>query len=407
MAHGHNIELTEQRYTFNPRWRMISIALMAIGLVGLVYGFIAFGGEHSHRLWANLLVNATFFLGIGMGCAFFVSAHYLAWGGWSIVIKRVPEAIMGYIPFGGAILLLVLVLGQHDLYHWSHEGIMDPKSEHYDPIIAGKQPYLNNVFYFLRFFAFVGSLAFVAFLLRRTSLQEDAGQPGSISYHRRNLVLASIFIPIFAVYILVTAWDWLMSIDTHWFSTMYGWYVFASFWVTSIAVITLVIISLKKMGYLPNVNENHLHDLGKYMFAFSIFWTYVTFDQYMLIWYANLPEETVYFQQRYAHYEWLFYSLFVLNFVLPFLILMSRDAKRNMTSLTVAACIIIVGHFLDFFTMVMPGVVKADWHFGILEMTLPCLFAGLMIFITHMRLANAPLVAKNHPYLQESLQHEI
>lgn len=406
MAHGHNIELTEQRYTFNPRWRMVSIALMAIGLVGLVYGVVT-GGDHANRLWANLLVNATFFLGISMAAAFFVSAHYLAWGGWSVVIKRVPEAIMGYIPFGGAILLLVLVLGQHDLFHWSHEGIMDPKSEHYDPIIAGKEPYLNNVFYFLRFFAFVGSLALVAFLLRRTSLREDSGTPGDITYHRRNLVLASVFIPIFAVYILVSAWDWLMSIDTHWFSTMYGWYVFASFWVTSIAVITLTIIALKKMGYLPNVNENHLHDLGKYMFAFSIFWTYVTFDQYMLIWYANIPEETIYFQQRYENYEWLFYSTFILNFVLPFLILMSRDAKRNMTSLSIAACIIIVGHFLDFFLMVMPGVVKANWHFGLLEITIPCFFAGLMIFITHMRLANAPLVAKNHPYLQESLQHEI
>jgi EamA domain-containing membrane protein RarD len=112
MAHGHNIELTEQRYTFNPRLRMVSIALMAIGLVGLAYGVITFHGEHSHRLWANLLVNATFFLGLGMASAFFVSAHYLAWGGWSVVIKRVPEAIMGYIPVGAAILLAVLVFGE-------------------------------------------------------------------------------------------------------------------------------------------------------------------------------------------------------------------------------------------------------------------------------------------------------
>jgi hypothetical protein len=275
-----------------------------------------------------------FFLGIGMASAFFVAAHYLAWGGWSVVVKRVPEAIMGYLPVGALILLAVLVFGQHDLYHWAHHGIMDPKSPEYDPIIAGKQPYLNNLFYFARFFAFVGALTLLAFMLRRTSLQEDAAQPGVISFHRRNLKFASIFVPIFAVYILVSAWDWLMSIDTHWFSTMYGWYVFASFWVTGIAVITLVVISLKKMGYLPNLNDNHLHDLGKYMFAFSIFWTYVTYCQYMLIWYANIPEETIYYQQRYAHFEWNFYAIFLLNFVAPFLILMSRDAKRNMTSLS-------------------------------------------------------------------------
>ncbi|HZF99629.1 MAG TPA: quinol:cytochrome C oxidoreductase [Chitinophagales bacterium] len=408
MAHDLHNEIVEQQYTFNPRWRLVSFALMAIGLVGLAYGFITFGGtEHSHRLWANLLLNTVFFLGIGMAAAFFVAAHYLAWGGWSVVIKRVPEAIMGYIPVGAVLLLLVLIFGQHDLYHWSHHGIMDPNDEHYDPIIAGKQPYLNNVFFFARFAVFLGALGFVAFLLRRNSLAEDTGTPGDIRYHRRHLVLASIFIPIFAVYILVSAWDWLMSIDTHWFSTMYGWYAFASFWVTGIAVITLTVIAMKRMGYLPNVNENHLHDLGKYMFAFSIFWTYLTYCQYMLIWYANIPEETIYYQQRYAHYEWHFYGIFILNFVLPFLILMSRDAKRNMTSLTVAGVIIILGHFLDFYTMIMPGVVKDHAGWGPLEIMLPFLFAGIMIFITHLRLANAPLIAKNHPYLQESLHHEI
>jgi hypothetical protein len=270
MAH-EQIEITEQRYTFNPRWRMISFVLMLIGLVGLVYGFVMYGGHDANRLYANLLLNSVFFLGIAMASAFFVSAHYLAWAGWQVVLKRVPEAIMGYLPIGAVILLLVLIFGNHDLYHWTHEGIMDPESDHYDPILAGKEAYLNLPFYFVRFFAFLGSLIFVAFLLRRTSLQEDLGKPGDTSYHKRNLVLASIFIPIFAVYILVSAWDWLMSIDPHWFSTMYGWYVFASFWVTGIAVITLFVISLKKMGYLPNVNENHLHDLGKYMFARSQF----------------------------------------------------------------------------------------------------------------------------------------
>jgi hypothetical protein len=300
-----------------------------------------------------------------------------------------------------------LIFGQQDLYHWAHHGITDPTSEHYDPIIAGKAPYLNNPFFFIRFFVFLGSLIYVTYLVRKTSLREDTLQRGDISAHKRLLVLASIFIPIFAVYILVSAWDWLMSIDTHWFSTMYGWYVFASFWVTGIAVIALMVLALKRMGYLPNVNHSHLQDLGKYMFAFSIFWTYLTYDQYMLIWYANIPEETVYFMQRYENYSFLFYSVFILNFVAPFLVLMSRDAKRHTTYLAVAAIIVIVGHFIDFFLMVMPGVVKAHWGFGPLEILLPCLFIGLIIFVTHTRLANAPLTARNSPFIQESLQHEI
>lgn len=414
MAHHQHTYTPDQPYTFSTRLRTISFVLMAVGLIGLIYGVLVYGGEQSSRLWANLLINSTFFLGIAMASAFFISAHYLAWGGWQVVIKRIPEAIMGYLPFGAIILLLVLIFGQHDLFHWSHHDVMDPASENFDPIIAGKQPYLNTFFFLVRFFIFLGALIFLAYQLRKTSLAEDLSEPGDLALHKRSLVLASIFVPFFAVYILVSAWDWLMSIDTHWFSTMYGWYVFASFWVTGIAVITLTIISLKKQGYLPNVNENHLHDLGKYMFAFSIFWTYVTYDQYMLIWYANIPEETIYFQQRYEQYEYIFYSLFILNFVAPFLILMSRDAKRSMTYLRVAAWIIIVGHFLDFYLMVMPGTVGHKLHphalgdyFGPLELLLPCLFAGILLFVTHTRLSKAPLTPKNHPYLQESLQHEL
>lgn len=406
MAHGTQY-IEDRPYVFDPRWRIASIVLMVIGLLGLVYGLVVYTGEQSHRFWANMLVDSTFFLGIAMASAFFISSHYLAWGGWFIAFKRVPEAIMGYLPFGAVILLIVLIFGQHDLYHWAQPGISDPHSNNYDPVIAGKSPYLNNPFFFIRFFVFLGGLVFVAFQIRKTSLREDTLAAGDTSAHKRLLVLASIFLPIFAVYILVTAWDWLMSIDTYWFSTMYGWYVFASFWVTGISVITLVILSLKRMGYLPNVNANHLQDLGKYMFAFSIFWTYVTFDQYMLIWYANLPEETVYFMHRYENYSFLFYSVFILNFVAPFLVLMSRDAKRHATYLTVAAVIIIVGHFIDFFLMVMPGVVKADWGFGPMELLLPCLFIGMILFITHTRLANAPLTPKNSPLIQESLQHEI
>jgi hypothetical protein len=188
---------------------------------------------------------------------------------------------------------------------------------------------------------------------------------------------------------------------------MYGWYVFASFWVTGIAVITLTTIHIKSKGYLKEVNVNHLHDLGKYMFAFSIFWTYVTYCQFMLIWYANIPEETIYFKHRFEHYKALFYLVFILNFVLPFLILMSRDAKRNVVSLTIAACIIIIGHFLDFYLMIMPGVLGDHAGFGILEIFLPCLFIGVLILVTHTRLSNAALINHNHPYLEESLHHEI
>jgi hypothetical protein len=399
---------TEQQYTFSPRLKMISFILMGIGILGLAYGFLTYTGHEVNRVWANLLLNSVFFFGISMASAFFISAHYLAWGGWSVVIKRVPEAIMGYLPYGAIVLLLVLILGQHDLYHWAHEGVMDPNSPEYDPIIAGKGGYLNNMFYFGRFALFVGVLIFVSILLRRTSLAEDNGQVGDISYHKRSLVLASVFIPFFAVYISVSGWDWLMSIDTHWFSTMYSWYAFASYWVSGITIICFTVLYLKSKGYLKEVNDSHIHDLGKYMFAFSVFWTYLTYCQFMLIWYANIPEETIYFQNRYGAFKPLFYGIFILNFVLPFLILMSRDAKRNPKFLVVAGSIILIGHFIDYYLMIMPATVgEKHSGFGILEICLPCLFIGAMILITHLRLEKAALVPKNHPFLQESLHHEI
>lgn len=397
-----------KKYVFTPQLKMIAYVLIALGVVGLGYGIFAYHGEHPHRLWANLLLNGVFFLGISMAAAFFISAHYLAWGGWFVVVKRIPEAIMGYLPIGAAILFAVLIFGQHDLYHWAHHGVVEEGAADYDPILAGKHGYLNNIFYYSRFILFVGALVFLAYLIRRNSIDSDNGNiADSVKFHKKNLVLVSIFIPIFAVYISVSAWDWLMSIDPHWYSTMYGWYVFASFWVTGIAVITLTTLHVKSKGYLKEVNVNHLHDLGKYMFAFSIFWTYVTYCQFMLIWYANIPEETIYFKHRFEHYKTLFFLVFILNFVFPFLILMSRDAKRNVVSLTAAACIIILGHFLDFYLMIMPGVLGDHAGFGILEICLPCLFIGILILVTHTRLGNAELINHNHPHLEESLHHEI
>lgn len=391
-----------ETFNFTSRLKTISIVLMLIGAAALAGGFVVYSGDEINRVWANLLLDSVFFMGIGMGAAFFIAAVYLAWGGFSVVFKRVPEAISQWMPIAAVILLLVLIAGHGNLYEWTHMEEVEK-----DPVLKGKSPYLNLPFFFIRFAFFVGALVTCTILLRKTSLKEDTMTSGDTSMYKRSLVIASVFIPFFAVYILVTAWDWLMSLDPHWYSTMYGWYSFASFWVTSIAVITLFTIYLKKQGYLKEVNVNHLHNLGIMMFAFSIFWTYVTFCQFMLIWYANIPEETIYFQHRYGHYKPLFYGIFVLNFVLPFLLLMSRDAKRNMNRLVLVACIIIIGHFTDFYLMIMPATVGDNNGFGFLEIGLPCLYIGLLLYVVFSSLAKAPLVPKNHPFLQESIHNSL
>jgi hypothetical protein len=243
--------------------------------------------------------------------------------------------------------------------------------------------------------------------IRKNMLAEDLDN--STSYWFKNRVTATWFLIFFAVSSSIAAWDWVMSIDTHWFSTMFGWYVFASWWVTALAMITLIVSSLKSAGYLKVVDSNHLHDLGKFVFAFSIFWTYIWFGQFLLIYYANIPEETVYFIERMttSPYSWIFYANLILNFVLPFLLLMTRDAKRQISTLQLVCPIIIIGHWLDFFNMVTPGVMQEQGGVGLLEIGTGLIFMALYLLVVLGNLAKVPLVGKNHPMLQESLHHHI
>jgi Ni/Fe-hydrogenase subunit HybB-like protein len=197
-----------------------------------------------------------------------------------------------------------------------------------------------------------------------------------------------------------------MSIDAHWYSTMYSWYTFASTFVAGIALITLLVIFLKNNGYLEYTGIEHLHDLGKFMFAFSIFWTYLWFSQFMLIWYANIPEETIYFVGRsQGIYKGIFWLMFIINFVAPILILMSRDSKRNYATISFMAVLILFGHWLDFYQMVFPGVSPDHVPSIIYDMGVGIGFVGVIMFVTARALAKAPLLAKNHPFVKESLIH--
>ncbi|MDH5400759.1 MAG: quinol:cytochrome C oxidoreductase, partial [Cyclobacteriaceae bacterium] len=203
--------------------------------------------------------------------------------------------------------------------------------------------------------------------------------------------------------------DWVMSIDPHWFSTMFGWYVFASWWVTGLAFITLSTAILKKNGYLKMINANHLHDLGKFVFAFSIFWTYIWFSQFLLIYYVNIPEETVYFIQRLttSPYSWIFFVNLIFNFLLPFLLFMTRDSKRQISLLMLVCPIVLVGHWFDFYLMINPGVMKEQGGVGFMEIGMTLLFGAAFIYVMLSNLSKVPLVAKNHPFMEESLHHHI
>jgi hypothetical protein len=361
------------------------------------------------RVYAVLWHNSVFFTGLAVMGLFFVCVQYLAWAGWSSIIKRIPESFGAFIPYGGAALLIVFLLGQHDIFHWTHSELYDINSPEYDKIIAGKAGYLNLPFFLARMVLFIGLWYFCWTRIRKFSLTEDI--EGTDKWYNKSGYIAAIFVIIFAVSSSMVAWDWIMSIDTHWFSTMFGWYVFASWWVTALATITFICIILKENGYLKAMNDNHFHDLGKFVFAFSIFWTYVYFSQFMLIFYANLPEETVYFIERMrgfdGKYTWMFFFNLIINFAFPFLVLMTRDSKRKFGMLKVAVIAVILGHWFDFYQMIMPGVTKGTSGFGFIELGALLVFGSVFILVITNALTKAKLIPAKHPMLEEALHHNI
>lgn len=403
----------------------IIVAGFALLVIGLLVSIMGWGEHHaavghattSHvthedspiwlkRLLISLWHSNVYFIGVSVVGTVFMAIQYVAYAGWSVVIKRINEALSAWLLPGGIIMVVVFLLGRHDIFHWTHAGIMNPKSPNYDAIIAGKGGFLSVPFYLIRMVSYLFIWWAFSQRLRQLSLQEDLN--GGTSYFHTSITTAALFLVLFAVTSSMSAWDWVMSVDVHWFSTMFGWYVFASWWVSGIAATTLIAIFLKQAGYLSMLNSNHFHDLGKFIFGFSIFWTYIWFSQFMLIWYANLPEESVYFNQRLGgfdgRYTWMFYGNLFINFVFPFLALMTRDAKRQMIMLKIVCIAILVGHWSDFYLMFMPGTMKGENGF-LIEIGVAMIFLGAFLILVTRRLAAASLVPVNHPFVEESVHH--
>ncbi|HSR37299.1 MAG TPA: hypothetical protein VLL95_00160 [Phnomibacter sp.] len=389
------------------KWGM---GLTAVGALALVGGlaFLAFSkDEHDvTRFWAVLLQNSVYWLLVVNAAMFFICATTLAWAGWVQSFRRVAEAISTLvIPFGiiAFIVLMGLVYGhQHHIYHW-----LTPEG---DKILEGKSGFLNPTFFTIWSVITIGGWILLGRNMRRLSRQVDEtplSTEEAKSWIHKNTVHASFYIVLFALTVTSSIpWLWLMSIDAHWYSTMYSWYTFASSFVAGMSLIALFVIYVKNQGLLPYTTEEHLHDLAKFMFAFSVFWTYLWFSQYMLIWYANIPEETEYFKVRvWGEYRGLFFLNLVLNFVSPLLILMKAGAKRNYTIVSFMAILIIFGHWIDFYLMVMPKPLGSHASISWFELGIALGFVGMIIWLTGKALEKAPLVPMHHPFLKESVIH--
>jgi hypothetical protein len=404
--------MIKQQFEMPAGYKKWTNALLGIGALVLVLGFIFLGmskDEHAQtRFWAVLLQNSTFFLLVVNASMFFVCVTTLAMGGWQMAFRRVPEAISTLVPVFSIIALLVflgIIFGhQHHIYHW-----LDKEHVEHDPILKGKSGFLNPTFFLLWTILTLAVWSWVGHKMRQLSKRAD--QPFNAEevkgYMWSNSVWASVFTVFFGLTVASTIpWFWLMSIDAHWFSTMYSWYTFASTFVSGMSLIAIYVVYLKNNDYLEYVNEEHLHDLGKFMFAFSVFWTYLWYSQFMLIWYANIPEETVYFKARMqGPYRVIFFLNLIMNFVLPFLLLIRRGSKRNYTTMAVLAVLIIIGHWVDFYQMVMPGSLGEHYTLGWFEFGILAFYAGLIMFFVGRSLEKAPLLSKHHPMLKESILH--
>ena len=352
----------------------------------------------ANKPWAAFYVAAFFFFMISLGVLAFYAIQRASQAGWSPVLYRVMEGITAYLLPGGIIVLIILVLSSMHLNHlfiW-----MDPKVVAHDKLIAGKTAYLNTPFFLARAIFFLAGWTLYRFFSRKFSLAQD--EASDISNHKKNFRISAAFLVFYIVTESIMSWDWIMSIDPHWFSTLFGWYLFASMFVTGITTIALITIYLKSNGYLEFVNDSHIHDLGKFMFGVSIFWTYLWFSQFMLIWYSNIPEEVTYFITRIEDYNLPFFSMVIMNFVLPLLILMNSDYKRVNYFIIIAGIIIILGHYMDVFNMIMPSAVGDQWYIGASEIGGFMFFLGLFIFIVFKELTKAPLLAKGDPFIGES-----
>jgi hypothetical protein len=356
-----------------------------------------------NKPWAALYVAALFFMLISLGVLTFYAIQHAAQAGWSPVLFRVMEAITSYLVPGAIIVYVLLVLSSisvdgHQLNHlfvW-----MDPEVVKHDTLIQGKTGFLNVPFFLIRAAIFMGGWIAYRHFTRKNALALD--KTHDATYYKKNFKLSAGYLAFFLVSESIMSWDWIMSVDPHWYSTLFGWYVFASFFVSGITTIALVTLYLKSRGYLEYVNNSHFHDLAKFMFGISVFWTYLWFSQFMLMWYSNIPEEVTYFKFRIEHYNLPFFGMVVMNFVFPILILINSDFKRIPWIISMAGLVILSGHYLDFHNMIFPATVGDQWFIGVSEISSIFFFAGLFIFVVFTTLAKQPLLPEGNPLIEES-----
>lgn len=367
--------------------------LVAIGAVTLMVGvYMA-----PQRTWMNLLLISYYLLGLALAGTVWVALQYVSGARWSTALRRVPEAMGGLLPFAAVGILAILIL-RPSLYPWTITGIEGEA-------VGFKRMWLTLPFFRVRAVVYVlGWMAFTAAILRASRAQDS---DGDLKHTRTNTRVAAVFLVFFAITFCLASFDWIMSLEPSWYSTLFGFYNFAGLFVSGLAVLAIVLVWLRQHSPLRSViTPQHLHDVGKLLFAFSTFWAYLWFSQYMLIWYANLPDETVYYIRR-QHGFWqpLFVLNFALNWVVPFFALLPRMNKQRAGVLVRVSIVLLLGRWLDLYLMIAPPFGGARPQIGIWEIGLMAGLVGVTVLGIFGALRRAPLVPVRDPYLVDSLHY--
>lgn len=392
-------DLVYQKKNLPESLKRLGSILVVVGLVLGVAGFIF----DAQRALFDYLLAYVFIMSIAVGSLFLIALEYLAGAEWSTPIRRIPEFLSSLIPIL-FILVIPLLLNLRSIFEWSH-----PDVTSHDKILSGKSPYLNTTFFIIRTLFTVGIWSLFYFLFIGNSRKQDTSKDQSLT--KKNNKLSAAFMPIFAITITVSAIDWMMSLEPHWFSTIFGIYFFAGSFVAALAAITLATVLLKEKGYLhPRMTNEHLFSLGALQFTFINFWAYIAFSQFMLIWYANLPEETFWFIGRWGGY-WSYISLglIFIHFLVPYAVLLTQPAKMDPKRLKFISVWILFAHVLDLYWLIMPqvhsakaGVLTILFEFGFIIAAV-----GGFILVFYFSAKKQNLVPVGDPKLEKGLNFRL
>lgn len=376
----------------------------ALGLLLLVAGVALFAAAYAtdarHAAFNNIIAFL-FLVSIGVGSIFLIALEYLAGAVWSVPMRRVVEFLAGVVVVALA-AAVPLAKNLHEVFAWTHAPRFIGAA---DKLLAAKAPYLNEQFFLIRVAAFFGLWLLFYWLFTRNSLKQDVTRDQK--HTKANVKLGAIFMPVFAITITFTAIDWAMSIEPHWFSTIFGVYYFSSTVVTALAAVTFTVVLMSEHGYLPNLRRDHYYSLGALMFAFTNFWAYIAFSQFMLIWYANLPEETFWFLMRWQNgWMWVSISLIVVRFAVPYFVLLPQEAKMDPRRLKFMAVWLLAAQLLDLYWLTMPSFAKGvtiTW----VELSAPLFVVGAAILVLQYKMRKHNLVPIGDPKLERAMEFHL